>query len=170
MVADELRVIANASDNLKEGAETYVDATSVEGFVEELLTLVQGLRDVDDEVNKRFAEIDAGSSALSRDAHALSSEISFHDDIAAELEDIRREFVQWGRDSRAIAPQRQGENESRLKAMLERYTMEAERQVHESAFTQRDSGEVMAEEVSASSLQGNGDGPDAGEWDNVELF
>ena len=170
-VAGILRNIAETSASLKLDTNQYLDAARVESSVQELMTLLASLQQADSDVSSLFSLLDNESGELSSEARNLAQGIEFHHQIADELQQARREFIRWGGDARAIWPDSHRGGDSRLNAMLERYTMEAERQVHESAFAQPGAASEAAEALDAlSGRPGIEGGAEADDWDNVELF
>ncbi len=163
--AEALRAISESADSLKQGAAEFLDRERVSGMVQDLGRLITELDQVNGRIVKFFAEIETHSAALFTSIERLNNSVSFHHDVAAELRRCRDTLVDISSRARALVPfSRDSRRPERLREMLKRYTMEAERIVHQMA--------LLEQQPSSTAAEASGD---AGEHDDellgdVELF
>lgn len=162
-----LETISQAADSLAANAESYKDTTELDSLVESLETVISGLVDLDKSTMSLFQDMDQGSTELAQGIADMIQEVDFHYDVSNELEEFKVMFDDFSTSARELVPISQDQNRSeRLKEMLERYTMEAERLVHQTAFNESDSDDVdLFGDMPAADSSGGDDS-----WDNIELF
>lgn len=164
-VAAILTNISKASQTLQETASRHNDQSASWRVMDELDTALVSARDDAARMTRLFGELQSASATLGDEAARVAAGIDFDRDIGAKLADIRRTLEAEVGSAREFAPQGGLGRSHRLRALYDRYTMEAERAVHEAAFG-----------LSAPASAGPGGGGGAqtdetGEFgDNVELF
>lgn len=177
-VSSILVQISSASEALLRNADSAVDREQVTAMIGRMGDLTGSLRNVSGRVGSGLATIGASVGDLASSIEDTVEGLTFHHDVARELEASRIKLEFAGQEARRIVPQRDNALRSeRLRAMLDRYTMDAERIIHMSAF-----GDSNQTSGKARSLQGEpgmthsgrireaipSRGDDLG--DNVELF
>lgn len=157
-VAGVLRSIAESADMLGSRAADFLDTSQVRAMVESLKKLLSQLKEVDSAISSGFAELSRQSADLAADIKKLTRSVTFHESVSARLAQAAEGLEDLETSARSLAPDSDEQKRpERLKKLLERYTMDAERLVHE---------QVFAAEPGAAAAQEQG-GED---WDNVELF
>jgi hypothetical protein len=162
-VAAILTNISTASQTLQATASRHNDQSASWRVMDDLDTALVAARDDAARMTRLFAELQSASATLGDEAARVAAGIDFDRDIGAKLADIRRTLEAEVRSAREIAPQGGSGRSDRLRTLYDRYTMEAERAVHEAAFG-----------LTATAGAGDGGGAQADETgefgDNVELF
>uniref|UniRef100_I2Q1J4 Methyl-accepting chemotaxis protein n=1 Tax=Desulfovibrio sp. U5L TaxID=596152 RepID=I2Q1J4_9BACT len=162
-VARILGDISNASTALQDKARQHNDqseAWRVVGQLDEVLAATSGTAK---RCETLFATLKSASAALGGRAGEVGRSIDFDKDIGSRLAAIRRTLEGQVGLARKLAPEGGLGKSSRLRELYDRYTMEAERAVHEAAFGLAPAPRDTANPVAAQE--------DAGEFgDNVELF
>jgi methyl-accepting chemotaxis protein len=163
--ADVLRTIYSSAETLKQNAESYMDTSQVESMVMRLAELVENLRRVNDEMVGAFAGTSSRAEELGRDIQKQTQSITFHAAVGNRLLEGRDRMEATSARAQELVPHEDDEGRpERLRKLLDRYTMEAERMIHETAFNL----ESMEEGAGATGEEAGADGED--DWDNVELF
>jgi methyl-accepting chemotaxis protein len=155
--------ISSASKGLQENAQRYNDQSEAWRVIGELDAALVDMADRVRRSDALFAHLSASSVELGNKARSVSAGIVFDRDLVKRLQGIRNILDDQAGQARQIAPAGAAERGTRLRALYDRYTMEAERAVHEAAFGLAPSGEPVLPAADSSAA--------AGEFgDNVELF
>lgn len=164
-VTDILGRIGESSTNLKSNAEAFMDTSQVTDMVTRIEQILSGLRRIDDEVDSVFESIRQQGSNLGSSIESFNRSMTFHEEVCEDLERGATVLASLRDEATDIVPQDKDESRpERLEKMLARYTMEAERLIHQQAF---DLGGAHSE---AGSEGGEADSGDAEVWGDVELF
>ena len=160
-VAGLLKDISKAADSLAERADSFLDTSQVNDMLARLRKVVTNLKNIDQEFATGFVNLQHDSSQLGLDINSLTKGITFHLEAGRHLDVAETKLSSMEEETRVLAPEEDETRRSeRLRQLLERYTMEAERLVHEGMATEP--GDARDGEETAS---------DAGDdWNNVELF
>ena len=165
--AAALREILASVDRLKEKAASFPSAERLDAMIASLEESIQGLKRINDRVSTSFEYIDLHGDNLGRDIRSLGDGIAFHHDVDRILENVERELAGLGERAHEAAGESGGhERAARLEELLSRYTMEAERLVHEGAMGAEQGEAVLFPEGEAEAARESGQE----DWDNVELF
>lgn len=163
-VTDILGRIGASSDNLKSNAEAFMDTSQVTEMVDNIQEILVGIRTMDKETDALFETIREQGSELGSSIETLNREMTFHDEVASELNTASDLLVALRNEATDIVPHDKDESRpERLDKMLARYTMEAERLIHQQAM---DAGSCVQ---SDGSLDGECT-EDVELWGDVELF
>jgi hypothetical protein len=166
-VADELKEISGNALELQKMADAAKDTRDQERLVARLEEMINNLRSLNQQAAKMFTQVSAGADRLRQELIDQATGISFHHPVAKELEGRIDDFeriaaLALARTSHECDPANRSQ---RLKELLSRYTMEAERMVHLGMEHQQGTGDKDPGDVE---LFG---GEEEGEFgDNVELF
>jgi methyl-accepting chemotaxis protein len=159
-----LRDVAKSSNILQDNASISYDMSQVEELSANLDGLLDRIADMDRRREAMFAEIGSKSAELGEAVRGLASGVHFHEEVGERLEAARQSLEAFRAQAKAIVPvETDVRRPERLRELFGRYTMEAERDVHESVFGMAKNPEPAAVRADAS---GGGDGL----GDNVELF
>jgi methyl-accepting chemotaxis protein len=157
-----LRDVAKSSNILQDNASISYDLSQVEEVSANLDGLLDRIAEIDRRRAAMFAEIGSKSAELGQAVQGLAAGVHFHEEVGELLESARRKLEDFCATTRAVAPpEKDARRPERLRELFSRYTMEAERDVHESVFG---GGAAKAEVRPAAA------GGDDGLGDNVELF
>lgn len=162
-----LREVAKSSNILQDNASISYDLSQVDAVAANLDGLLERIADMDRRRTAMFAEIADKSSELGEAVQGLASGVHFHEEVGERLETARKSLESFGGVAQAIAPmETDARRPERLRELFSRYTMEAERDVHESVFGASGQArpETQRQEASPAATGGDGFG------DNVELF
>lgn len=166
VVSDMLRKIADAAATLEQSSSQYTETgqlTAMAGRQEELMGR---LRQVNATFQSLFAEVGDESKALGHALEELAGSITLDQDVCPGLNEARRELDTLVRLAREAVPEADDVGRpERLKELLARYTMEAERMVHETTFG---AAAVAAAGAGDDEVELFGDDADAD--DGIELF
>ncbi len=168
-VAGELRAIADHAQELQKLSDVSADAQRMEQMMGRLEEMINSLRNLNRQTMDMFGGIRADGDVLCRDLQAQIDGITFHHDVLLDLAQARGSFEDLAdqamvQSSEDCDPSQRPE---RLKELLARYTMEAERMVH----LGEDHNEAAPAESDDVELFGDDDGVELfGDDDNVELF
>ncbi len=162
-VARILRDISEASGALQENARRYNDQSEAWRVVGELDTVLAETSGTAARCHELFSTLKAASSSLGTRAGEVARSIGFDRDIGSRLHEIRRILDTQARAIRVLVPEGGKGRSPRLRALFDRYTMEAERAVHEAAFGTPPASAASSRQAEVPE--------EAGEFgDNVELF
>lgn len=151
-VSSVLMRIAQSSEALLQNADKHLDNSQVDVMIGRLGDLTNRLRRVRDQVDTGLAGIGSLVEGLAGDIGETVEGIAFHHDMARGLDEARERLTQAGQEARRIVPGGEDVRRSeRLTAMLDRYTMDAERIIHMSAL-----GHGDRHEDSLSGVNGSG--------------
>ncbi len=165
-VARILGDISSASSALQENAARYNDQSEAWHVVEELDTVLADMTDTANRGDALFTDLSATSARLGAQARDLGQGIVFDQDVGGRLAAIRATLQEQADQARQLVPDGGQGRSASLRALYDRYTMEAERAVHEAAF-----GLTPAKAGGAAAGPAGPAQEDAGEFgDNVELF
>jgi len=155
--------ISSASKGLQENAQRYNDQSEAWRVIGELDAALVDMADRVRRSDALFAHLSASSTEFGNKARSVSDGIDFDRDLVGRLQGIRDALDDQAGQARRIAPAGATGRGARLRALYDRYTMEAERAVHEAAFGLASSGKSPLPAADSSEA--------AGEFgDNVELF
>lgn len=164
-VAAILTKISQASQTLQETASRHNDQSASWRVVDELDAALAATRDNAARTAKLFADLQGASLRLGDDAAAVVGGVDFDRAIGERLAAIRKTLDEQVAAARRYAPQGGSGRSARLRTLYDRYTMEAERAVHEAAFGLAPAG--AAQPAAATETVP----AETGEFgDNVELF
>lgn len=155
--------ISSASKGLQENASRYNDQSEAWRVIDELDAALLDMAARVRRGDTLFASLSSASVEFGNQARSVSDGIDFDRDLVARLQGIRETLDAQSVEARGIAPDGGAGRGARLRALYDRYTMEAERAVHEAAF-----GIAPAGDGGSTAP----DHPDAADefGDNVELF
>ncbi|MGD9609764.1 MAG: methyl-accepting chemotaxis protein [Desulfovibrionaceae bacterium] len=155
--------ISSASKGLQENAQRYNDQSEAWRVIGELDAALLDMADKVRRSDALFAHLSTSSVEFGNKARSVSAGIDFDRDLVGRLQGIRDTLEGQAGQARQIAPAGATERGTRLRALYDRYTMEAERAVHEEAFGLAPSRKPALPTADSSEA--------AGEFgDNVELF
>lgn len=159
-ISNVLQTIGQAADTLKKNAESFMDTSQLDAMVSELVGTMNEVKALDEQVFSNSVDLANRSERLEKEIIALNRQIVFHHQVGKELSVARHGLAALNAEAREIVPAEEDANRpGRLKKLLERYTMEEERMIHDSAL---DSASL------ADARQGGQE--EAELWDNVDLF
>jgi methyl-accepting chemotaxis protein len=133
-VARILGNIASASNGLQENASRYNDQSEAWRVVGELDAVLGETTQSAARCQELFTALRNASRDWGGRADELSRRIVFDREIGRALSDVRRVLDGQIDAARKIAPGGGKGRSARLRQLYDRYTMEAERDVHEAAF------------------------------------
>ncbi len=174
-VAGELRAIADHALELRKLSDVSVETGRMEQMVGRLEEMINSLRSLNRQTMDMFGGIQAEGNTLSRDLQTQIEGITFHHGVLRELGQARKTFEQLAdqamiQSSADCDPARRPD---RLKELLARYTMEAERMVHlgeeHGSAAESDYMELFGDDGGVE-LFGDDDNVELFGDDNVELF
>ncbi|MBG0775594.1 MAG: methyl-accepting chemotaxis protein [Desulfovibrionaceae bacterium] len=171
-----LRTVGSLAETLKASAESFMDTAQVTAIIERLEGFVTELRGGNRSLVRISGDIRTRSNALASDIVAFADGLTFHEDVAREIAEVGARIRAVGESALALAPHDGSAARSeRLQRMLDRYTMEAERLVHDSVSTgaRHSDAELFAAtdvELFSDDAQGPPSAGDDDLGDNVELF
>ena len=164
-VAAILRNIAQASETLQANAGRHNDQSEAWRVVEGLDGVLAEARESSQRCLALFASLQSASASVGDRAAQVGAGIDFDRDIGRRFAAIRRTLDDQVAMARKFAPDGGRGRSARLRQLYARYTMEAEREVHEAAFGLE--GGAAATTASAGGAKGEASGEFG---DNVELF
>ncbi len=155
--------IATASTALQDNASRYNDQSDAWRVIGELDTVLAETSATSQNCQALLSRLRTASAEVGDRAIGVGRGIDFDKDIGARLTSISRTLEKLIAKAREVVPEGGKGRSHQLRQLYDRYTMEAERAVHEAAF-----GKALA--VSQASAAASTQEP-AGEFgDNVELF
>ncbi len=138
-VSSVLMRIAQASEALLQNADKHLDNDQVDVMIGRLGELTNCLRGVRSRVDTGLAGTGSLVEGLASDIGETVEGIAFHHDMVRGLDEARERLAQVGQEARRLVPRSEDARRSeRLTAMLDRYTMDAERIIHMNALGQGD--------------------------------
>ena len=126
--------ISQASQGLQDNARRFNDQSESWRVIGELDTVLSAVTDSASRGDGLFSALSAASLACGGQARALGQGIDFDRDLVSRLESIRRTLEEQAQAALKLVPDGGAGRGGRLGALYDRYTMEAERAVHEAAF------------------------------------
>ncbi|WP_246198140.1 methyl-accepting chemotaxis protein [Solidesulfovibrio aerotolerans] len=163
-VARILGDISNASIGLQENASRYNDQAEAWRVVGELDTVLGETAQTARRCEDLFASLRQASVIWGDRAEVLARDISFDREIGRSLTSLRSALESQIAASKKLVPGGGRGRSARLRQLYDRYTMEAERDVHEAAFgLSRKNKPARRESLAAAQAP-------AEFGDNVELF
>ena len=133
-VSEELRRITEGSRRLEAQAADYVKTEDLEKLVARQEETTAGLKELNGQVVDLFEEVSGESRKLGSQMLELAEGTDIHRTVGADLGAVREKVSRLILDAEEVAPHADEQARSeRLKELLGRYTMEAERLVHEAA-------------------------------------
>lgn len=166
-VAGILGDISRASQTLQDNAGKHNDQSEAWRVVGALDAVLTDVSDASTRCETLFATLREASASWGGRASDVGTGIDFDRDIGRHLTDIRRNLAEQVARAREIVPHGGRGRSTRLRALYDRYTMEAERAVHEAAFG-LNPGKAPARPALPVQEAASDDGGEFG--DNVELF
>ena len=166
VVSDMLRRIADAAASLEQNASQYTETEQLKAMAGRQEELMGRLRQVNATFQSLFSEVGRESDALGRDLEELAGGITLAEDVCPGLMEARGELDTLVRLAREAVPEADDVGRpERLRELLARYTMEAERMVHETTF-----GSEAVAQTRGGDEEVELFGDDADADDGVELF
>ncbi len=160
-IAERLQSIDEAAAVLRAHAEGYLDTSRVEAVTKELFALIAVLQEKERDAEALLDTLMHKVEGIGSDLRALTDGATMDGPVCAELDEARRELeriAEAGRtDGEEALPLPQA-----LRDILDRYTMESERDVHRHLLGEDAENALFAENAPATSDDGLGS--------NVELF
>ena len=156
--------ISSASMGLQENAGRYNDQTEAWRVVDELDAVLAETGQAARRSQELFASLREASVAWGGRAEELARDISFDREIGRSLSSLRNALESQIAASKRLVPGGGRGRSARLRQLYDRYTMEAERDVHDAAFGQPRKMKPARRETLAAAQ------PPAEFGDNVELF
>lgn len=126
--------ISNASKALQETARRYNDQSEAWGVIGELDTVLADVAETESQCDGLFAVLSQASAEFGSRARLVGRGIDFDKDLVQNLTRIRDALAEQVEQAHRIAPVGAAGRGSRLQELYDRYTMDAERAVHEAAF------------------------------------
>ncbi|KHK04367.1 methyl-accepting chemotaxis protein [Desulfovibrio sp. TomC] len=163
-VARILGDIASASTRLQDNAGRYNDQSEAWRIIGELDAVLTDTSATTQQCQELFASLSGASRTWGDRADELSRNIDFDREIGRSFSGIRRSLDEQIAAARKLVPSGGKGRSNRLRQLYDRYTMEAERDVHEAAFGQSQSKLAAKPQAKAFSQEPTEFG------DNVELF
>ena len=163
-VARILGDIASASKGLQDNASRYNDQSEAWRVVGDLDTVLAETGNAARQCQELFAALRSSSLTWGGRADELAHSIDFDREIGRSLAAIRRTLDGQITAARKLVPSGGKGRSTRLRQLYDRYTMEAERDVHEAAFGQSRAklpGRPQAKAIAQAPTEFG---------DNVELF
>ncbi|PTN38419.1 hypothetical protein [Desulfonatronum sp. SC1] len=160
-VAGELRAISDHALELRKLSDVSSETGRMEQMVGRLEEMINTLRNLNRQTMDLFGGIQAEGNTLSRDLQDQIDGITFHHGVLQELDQARNTFEELADQAmvQSSADCDPSKRSDRLKELLARYTMEAERMIH----LGEEHGGAEVKESDDIELFGDDD-------DNVELF
>ncbi len=159
-----LREVAKSSNILQDNAHVYYDTSQVESVSKNMDGFLEQIREMDRRGERMFAEIAGKSAELGEAVRELASGVRFHDEVAERLDATRASLEKLSLAARKLVPLDQDiRRPERLRELFGRYTMEVERDVHDSVL-----GGVAKRDPAMGRQRTVRD--ETGLGDNVELF
>lgn len=160
-VSRVLTDISRGSQDLERAAAGYLDTSRLADMTARQEELMRRLRVVNTGFMDRLESVRRGGAGLNAAVMAVVRDAVMDRDICAELDAVRADMgVVVGAARQAVPLADDAHRSQRLKELLSRYTMEAERLVHEAAFGE---GGGAARDAAEGEVELFDDG-------NVELF
>lgn len=159
-----LREVAKSSNILQDNASISYDVSQVDDVSAHLDGLLGQIGDMNRRRSAMFAGIGATSAELGQALQGVAAGVHFHEEVGERLDAVKRDLDAFGALCKRIVPvEGDTRRPERLRELFGRYTMEAERDVHEAVFGLA-AGVEKAGKASPAAADGDGLG------DNVELF
>jgi methyl-accepting chemotaxis protein len=159
-----LREVAKSSNILQDNASISYDVSQVDDVSAHLDGLLGQIGDMNRRRSAMFAGIGATSAELGQALQGVAAGVHFHEEVGERLDAVKRDLDAFGALCKRIVPvEGDMRRPERLRELFGRYTMEAERDVHEAVFGLA-AGLEKAGKASPAAADGDGLG------DNVELF
>jgi methyl-accepting chemotaxis protein len=170
-VARILGNIGSASKALQENAGRYNDQSEAWRVVGELDAVLAETAQAAGRCQELFATLRSSSKTWGGRADELARRIVFDREIGRSLAEVRRSLESQITAARIIAPGGGKGRSTRLRQLYDRYTMEAERDVHEAAFGSGGKAKSPARLPGRKAAPALSAAQDSSEFgDNVELF
>lgn len=155
--------MSQASGVLQENARRYNDQSEAWRVVGELDPVLADLAGAVSRSGDLFSALEQASASYGAQARTVGRGIDFDRDLTARLSALEQTLQRQVDAAKPLVTQGGAARGARLRELYDRYTMEAERAVHEAAFGLAPASRPTASEPLASS--------ESGEFgDNVELF
>lgn len=160
-----LTAISDVSERLQSNAASYLQTGEVDGVLARFSELIALLAQTNSQVSGRLSALSAQGGALAQDLRAEAARAVFDRPVCDGLASVERDMeALLARIQREVPHVDEGRQPERLREMLARYTMEAERDIYRQTF----GGEPDEVELFGDDAPSSGEGGDFG--DNVELF
>lgn len=163
-VARILGDIARASTRLQDNAGRYNDQSEAWQIIGELDAVLTDTSGTSRQCQELFASLDESSHTWGARADELAHSIDFDRDIDSSFSGIRHSLDEQIAAARKLVPSGGKGRSNRLRQLYDRYTMEAERDVHEAAFGQSRTKQTAKPQAKSLVQEPTEFG------DNVELF
>ncbi len=168
-VAGVLKEIQASAGVLHELALRAMDTEPVNRLTSDIDESVKKLLGIDEEIREAFARALQLGTTMEGEISRLVPTITLHQMIETDSTQIESALLEMAAESRDNAhPEASAKRSNRLEQLLERYTMDSERLVHQ-ALLQEASGGDEGEDEEQVVLFGEA-APESEYGDNVELF
>jgi hypothetical protein len=170
-VSEVLLKITECSKRLEENSSEYVAGKDLEELVVRQESTTVSLRALNERVDNLFAEVSRESRELGQDILQVADGTRIQEKVCADLDMVSGQVDDLIRQALEAVPDMDEAGRSeRLKELLGRYTMEAERMVHLAESSELPAAIEIAQENEAELFDGGADEDASDEDDGVELF
>lgn len=170
-VSEVLLKITECSRRLEENSSEYVAGQDLEELVARQEAATEDLRGLNERVENLFGEVSSESRELGQDILQVADGTRIHETVGANLAKVSVQVDELIRDALEALPDMDEAGRSeRLKELLGRYTMEAERMVHLAEASELPAAIDLARESEVEFFDDVADEDAAGADDGVELF
>jgi methyl-accepting chemotaxis protein len=174
-VSGRFKSIVDRSEELRKKSDRVVNVSELEKAAAGHERVSEEVGEANRSIKALFEDLSAESRSLGREVADLAANISFHEHVREDLFEAGSEAAALKRMCREAVADRSGApRPERMQKLLERYTMEAERLVHQQSLGENpEKHEEPARDESPEEETGEcHEAPVGGEeeWDNVELF
>lgn len=165
VVAEDLRQISSNARELQKMAGEAMDTRSLDRQVGRLEEMINNLRTLNRQSGELLSQVSVRAGRLRRELSEQAEGIDFHHPVARELGEYIRAFEAQAAEALALTSHEcdPANRPERLKELLSRYTMEAERMIHLGV-----EAEHVAKGEDVSDVELFGEEGELG--DNIELF
>ncbi|NCC23860.1 MAG: hypothetical protein EOM25_01475 [Deltaproteobacteria bacterium] len=175
---DRLQEISSNSHKLFETAAKATDARHVHEMTDSFNDIFQQLHDMEDGITENFERVREAAGRLDARIMALTGDITFHERVDADIRTTAAGLIETIGSVRSKLPPIDSEtllrNRSRIEALLQKYTMDSERVIHEEMFgrnhTKTESTPRKTDMDEVELFDDFSDDRDDDLGDNVELF
>lgn len=173
-VSGILGTISEVSTRLQDSAAAYMPADEVDGLLSELTGLTGSIGRESARESEMLGRLSAIGGRLGGEMRERAGAIEFHVPVVKGLGAVKERIGKMiARIRREVPHVDQGRQPERLRELLARYTMEAERDIYRRAFGEsagQEGDEDVFPELWGDDTEDRAPAADDGLGDNVELF